>query len=955
MNCVACAAPNVAGADHCAKCHAPLPPTCHSCGTPVPHGVELCHACRTEQVELIKPTDSAHLVETAPKGPEFELDSRFVGRRDFLEQLTARFSACVEHRELAFLALAGAPGVGKTRLARELGRAARVAVPGARVLYGRCGGPGADTYAAVARLFAARFGIADGDDAATARDKVQAGVAEVIAAERVSEVSHLLAHLCGCPFPQSPIIESLAEVPAQLELRIFVAVRRFLAADAEVSPLLLVFDEVERASSESVNMFLFLAAGLGEAPVMILALGRPEMLEVHGRLGAGDHPPERIDLPALAADECATLFEELLRPVGAIPDSLQSFARERLGGSPRAAHELARLLVEAGVVQPTPSGWRLDRAMLKATQLPETAEDLPQARLKILDESERLLLQKAAIMGEAFWLDAVVALVRSQPHGGDPDGPSLAEIAKAGERTRVAIGEAFARLARRGWLVESTRTSIPGELEYHFAYPPLWDLVYQTIPEENRTSDHRVVAQWLSLTPEGRSEKREEVVARHLERCGDAAGASHHYRRAADVARSAYQNERAIQLYQITLRCLGLTHVAARIITWHDLGSVYQLRGEYEHALNAYERMLRLAWVLSSRSKAAVAFNKMGRVWRDKGDLKVALEYLERGLELFQQAGDERGVAGSLDDVGQVLWLLDRYEQAMERSLTALEKRRELGDLRSIAWSLVNVGNIHKGLGRFAQAGECYREALAHQRETHDRLGEAETLSALGALHFDRGEISEAHGHWELGLRIAEEIGAVPSEVLLRTQLGELLLALERLPEARKHLEEAISLAQDIDEKRQQSEAARNLGLLALRQGRFDEAQQLSRRALDLAEPAGFRQESGRALLAIAEVRSRLTKGRGTALKPNLSDTAGNTPAETYYMRAIDLFREVGNDGELAKALERFGRHRLDRGDRENARRLLGEARDLYQKVGSALAEQLDEVLTGLDSTTVSG
>jgi tetratricopeptide (TPR) repeat protein len=921
-----------------------------SCGTPVPQGVALCHGCRTEPVAMVKPADSARIVETAPKGPEFELDSSFVGRRDVMEDLGRRFAACAQENKTAFISVTGAPGIGKTRLARELGRAARALVPNARVLYGLCGGPGAGPQAAFVRLFQARFGTSEGEEPATARERVRQAVAEVLPAERADEATHLIAQLLECPFPDSPIVKVLADVPAQLELRTFVTVRRFVAADAARSPLLLIFDEVERAPSSTVKLIHFLAASLGEVPVMLLCLGRPELYDVHSRFADVDPPSDRLPLQPLAPAETGALFDELLRPLGQLPEGLQAHARDNLGGSPRAAHELARYLVEAGAVQPTPSGWRLDRALLKAAKLPARAEDLPQARLKILDESERLLLQKAAIMGEAFWLDAVVALVRSQPQLKDLDGPSLTEIAKAGERTRVAVGEAFGRLARRGWLVESRRTSMPGEVEYHFAYPPLWDLVYQTTPEAARANDHRVVAQWLSLTPEGRSEEREEEVARHLERSGDAIGAAHHYRRAADVARSVYHNERAIELFQLCLRCLGPTHVAARIITWHDLGSVYQLRGDYEQALNAFERMLRLAWVLSSRSKAAVAFNKMGRVWRDKGDLKIALEYLERGLELFQQASDVRGVAGSLDDIGQVLWLLDRYEPAMERSTAALEMRRSLGDRRSIAWSLVNVGNIHKDLGRFAQAEECYREALKHQRHVHDRLGEAETLAALGALSFDHGDLDQANATWEQGLRIAEDIGAIPTEVLLRIQLGELLLQSERLPEARKHLEEAMVLAQDIDEKRQQSEAARNLGLIALRQGRLDEAHQLTRRALDLAEPAGFRQEAGRALLAIAEVRLKATGAKSGSAQSGVIDTAGAAPAETYFLRAVELFREVGNDGELAKALERYGRHRLERGDKENARKLLGEARTLYEKVGSGMAAQVSTILDGIDA-----
>jgi len=107
---------------------------------------------------------------------------------------------------------------------------------------------------------------------------------------------------------------------------------------------------------------------------------------------------------------------------------------------------------------------------------------------------------------------------------------------------------------------------------------------------------------------------------------------------------------------------------------WHDLGSVFALKGEHDSALGAFERMLRLAWVVASRTKAAVAFNKMGRIYRQKGDLPIALEYLERGHELFlggrtwskvvadNAAGNPAAVLTAADGPGRLTiaaWCLD--------------------------------------------------------------------------------------------------------------------------------------------------------------------------------------------------------------------------------------------------------------------------------------------------------
>ena len=301
---------------------------------------------------------------------------------------------------------------------------------------------------------------------------------------------------------------------------------------------------------------------------------------------------------------------------------------------------------------------------------------------------ERDLLEKAAACGEAFWLDAVVMLVRaaavySATAGGsaDPDGPTLGEVAAAGDRTRAEVEAALAELGRRGLVVEQPHSSIPGEREYRFAYPPWWEIVYDGIDGAARSRYHKLVAQWLELRPTGRGEEEQEEIGRHLERAGDGDGASLRYRRAGDAARARYFNDKAVRLYDAALNCLGQGDLASRIHLWHDLGSVFQLKGEFDSALKAFERMLRLAWVVASRTKAAVAFNKMGRVYRQKGELPMALEYLERGLELFEQAGDTRGIAGSLDDIGQVLVAARR---ATTRRSIARRRRSRRGGASAI-------------------------------------------------------------------------------------------------------------------------------------------------------------------------------------------------------------------------------------------------------------------------------
>src|SRR5215468_1269036 len=908
-------------------------PTCLACGQPVDDGEELCASCGTERTplapldtdEIFRPTTAEETqVVTAP----YPLTARTVGLagpRNRLHQLFGR-----AREETVFAALVGPPGSGKSRLLAELQRGLAERAPDARVFAASAQGPLA--YAPFAHVLAARFGLEPSDAVETVQAKLAAGVADVLPDARRTEVTHLLAHLLRADFAGSDVLEPLADSPQKLEARLFIAVRRFLAADAARGPIVLLLDDLEQAGAETINLLHYLAAGLGAAPVLLLAALRPSLFDAHPAFGDGETLFERIDVGPLSEDEAERLLRELLVYVGEPPVGLVLHAR-RLGRTPRALVELARWLLEADVIRRDGAGWLLDPSRLARLTLPASQEELTAARLALLPAVERDLLEKAATVGERFWLDSLVAIIRAiQLESGQPDGPTLPEIAATGDRTRVSVALALACLGDRAWIVAQP-TTIPGARELRFAYPLLRDVILAGVPAEVKRRYHLWVAGWLELRPDGREEDALEEIGRHLEDAGEADQAASCYRRAADAARRRYQNDKAIRLFARALSCAPGGSLALRIHVWHDLGSVYELKGDFEAALAAFERMLRLTWVASSRGKAAVAFNKLGRVWRRKGDLTLALDYLERGLGLFVEAADARGIAASLDDIGHVLYLLGRYDEAQEKIEAALARRGGDGDPRSTAHSLTNLGNVHKDRGNPVEAERCHRRALELREAAGDRAGVVLSRASLAVLAFERGATDEARTGLERALALAERIGAVPLEARVLAHLGEMALGAGKTEEARRRLEEAMALARDLDDRRLHAEAARNLGLLELGAGNVARARELVDRALTLAEKAGLPDQVGRALLALGEVHAA-----------TLFDEEAGTPrptADAHFERAVGILRAIGNAAVLAEGLQRWGRRKLERGDVAGGRRLLEEAEAIYARLGMPAGDEV--------------
>jgi tetratricopeptide (TPR) repeat protein len=881
----------------------------------------------TDRAQPFEPADfDVEGVRTIVTAPAYELRTRFTGRAKALEQLRDLAGRACGSAELGFAVLIGEPGMGKSRLITELVSQIRSEHPTTRLFHG-VADENAHAYGPVARALTARFGIVAGEEPAVSRDKLSIELAEIIDNERLPEVAHLIAHLLRVPFEDSPIVTPIAGSPQRLEARLFMALRRFLVAESERYPLLIAIENLEQCGADTINFLHYLAAGLRDHRVMIVGTATSALMATHPSFGEGEVAPARIEIGPLTPSESEDLLRELCKQLDEVPAVLGAHVRT-MHGSPRALYELLRLLLETQCIVHEGRTWRIDDRALAAITLPRSYDELVAARLRVLDVLERRILEMGATVGDSSWLDAILAIERHAQCGTDPDGPTLAQIAGSGDQSRQAVVNAIGKLVEYGWLIEVPQSSIAGERELRFANSTLWSIIYKGIPEATRRGYHAVVARWLELHPEGLSPSAQEEVARHLTLAGDPREAATRYRRAAEAARAAFANPRASELFDRALACIGAHDLAARIELWHELAAVYELIGDFEAALGAFERMLRLSWVAASKTTAAAAFNKMGRVWRRKGDLKLSLEYLQRGLELFRGANDARGVASSLDDIGRALHMLGRYDEAEAKITEALARHTKDGDQRAIATSLSRLGNVHQDRGHYESAFECHRDALEIRKAMGDRWGQVVARNNVAALSFELGELADARAGWLAALPEAEAIGALPLSALILTNLGELALTDYKIDEARSRLENALEIIEDIEDRGLEAVCCRHLAALEKTQGNTAAARELAERALSVAQAAGLREQEAQAYMTLGDVLSVSIHDE------DATDSGALTPAAVAFGAAIEVLANIGNDAALAKALFVFGRYKAEMGEQAEAKDMLRDALMMFSKLG---------------------
>jgi class 3 adenylate cyclase/tetratricopeptide (TPR) repeat protein len=299
-----------------------------------------------------EPVRAYRLVELAQLAPAFEsgAEAPLTGRKRELAALRRSLKRAVDSGSVRVALVAGAPGVGKSRLAAELVRRTR----GITALWGRC------------------LSYGDGITYWPLREAVRD-------ASAAKERDAVLAALHAETPPPAPEIALLF--------------RRLCERLARDGPLVLVFDDVHWAEPTFLEL-LELVAERGQGPILVVCLARDELLEERPDFLEGRENVDRIVLDQLSSEETDALLDRL---GGA---TLESDQRARIvetaEGNPFFLEQLLALAVEGG---------------LAARELPATVQALLAARLDRLGPGERAVLERGAVVGKDFSTGDVVSLL----------------------------------------------------------------------------------------------------------------------------------------------------------------------------------------------------------------------------------------------------------------------------------------------------------------------------------------------------------------------------------------------------------------------------------------------------------------------------------------------------------------------------------------------------------------
>jgi ATP/maltotriose-dependent transcriptional regulator MalT len=775
-----------------------------------------------------------------------------VGRAEELSLLDGVLAEPDQGRSAAIL-LVGEPGIGKTRLLAEF--AARADARGHLVLTGSASELERDLPFSV---------FVD------AIDEYLRGLAPNRFVVLEDDVRTELAHV----FPSLTTLARGRQVALQHErYRSHRAVRSLLEQLAATQPLVLVLDDLHWADSASIELLGALLRRPPAAPVLLALAIRPR--HVSERLSSALERAwradllTRIELGALSAEEARELLGDGFARVHA------SVLYAESGGNPFYLEQLARSLDRAGGVSAVHG-----ETSLAAIGVPSTVAAALAEELALLSESDRLVIEGAAVAG-------------------DPFEPELAAAA-AGMPER-SVMEAIDELLNLD-LVRAT--DVPRR--FRFRHPLVRRAVYEATAGGWRLGAHERSAEALAARGAPASAR-----AHHVERSareGDAAAAAVLREAGEEAVRLAPAS--AARWFAEALRLLPATAPAEeRIELLLARARALTAAGRFNDSHSALLDALAIVPGGSHALRARLARACAG-VESNLGRQDQAHDRLTSALESLPDQGSREAVALMLELTANALWRT-RHTEMHEAAERAVNAARGLGDTPMTAAALAELALADSIMGAADRAdANCSEAAGLVDSLADDELArhlEAAAWLAGVELYLDRYAEGEAHAN--RALAVARATGQGELFLLLAATLGGLLRQRGKLVEAAELLDGGIEAARLLGNTHALVWNLLSRSAGALRSGDVEIALATAQESVDLSHDAASNFHSAEAAADLAA--ALLETGQPERAVELLLESAGGeelaliggSPRARYLEVLTGCWLALGRDAEARRAV----------------------------------------------------
>ena len=670
--------------------------------------------------------------------------SPMVGRVHELGLLTERWQAALQGQGQVVL-LSGEPGIGKSRMLKELRD--RLGNAGLQAMQFQCVAhrihsafhPFVDTFERVLRLRA---------DASTS--------------VKLDRIDSLVQTQYGLSDRHAALLAAMLSVPAdgrhapvisaahQREGEIAGILGDLLRAQAEQSPLLILFEDAHWADPASVLALDQIVASTKHLPILLVVTHRPEFVPDFDRVPN----VTAIKVPGLRRSEVVALVSRLMGDQALSPVYAQQI-EDRTDGVPLFVEELTRSLID----QQAQAGVGHDEVL----GLPATLQDSLMARLD-RHAVAKDVAQVGSVIGREFSHDllAAVSLQNDQQ-------------IHAGVDALLAGGLVVVKEGTQGPAV------------YVFKHALLQDAAYDSLLKDRKVALHAAIVHQLQTNEPLTVQQQPAVLARHAMAAGQASVAIAYWRRASDVALHRLTLHEAIAHLQSGLQAsaalsaslerdqielqlnasLGTVHMVGKGWAAPEVAQAYSRASELAGAADKVDEAIWPLWgvcvyhqVRGEITQAQAIGRRMATLARQANSRNAWLVSNMMHTQLSFYSGQIDGVRAYVEQVEH------GYSEPQDRQLIALYST----DLKLVAmvhgllaqWIMGEVDDLDEAYDLILQRAQSLQHPYS--------LAWVQTWGAMVYLH--AGEPAKLKLHMQAGLQLAQTHGFAYVAAMAQFALG---------------------------------------------------------------------------------------------------------------------------------------------------------------------------------------
>ena len=737
----------------------------------------------------------------------------FVGRDRELELLLDGFERVKEGRGQAFSIMAEA-GIGKSRLLYEFRKA--VANEDVTFLEGKCLSYSKSVaYHPVIDVLKSNFDVREEDSDSEIREKVQRGL-KILGADEASKLPYLLELFSV----KDSGMDKIPMSPEEKKARITEVVKGITVGGSEIRPLIMAIEDLHWVDKSSEEYLKSLLDGISGARIFLIFTYRPEFVHTWG--GRSFH--SQLTLNRLSNRESLTMMANLLDTED-INRDLETLILEKTEGVPFFIEEFVKSLKDLQVIEKKGNTCGIAKD-IDTVIIPSTIQDVIMARVDILPEETKGVLQAGSVVGREFSHELIQIITGLQEQ----------ELL-----THLSVLKDSELVYERGIYPQST---------YIFKHAFTQAVAYETLLLKRRKVLHGLVGKAIEELYQERIEEHVDLLYHHFYFAENWPKAVVYGRQAANRAYRLSQFHQAVTLLEQAQTCLlrlpedrprQETLIALRL----EMSFPLQTLGALDRALQNCQEAESIARGLGSPVTLGKIFHQYGLTHFFMNQHQQSEKYYLQALEQFEGASEDALTLMVKFPLAVTYFSLAHWKKAAAL-YSEIISTQEADNSQAKYWgnqylpythSCTHLGYIRALQGRIEEAKELVQKgnalALEQVVNLQSRIWCALWHSTFSALvGEDFGALARAEG-------VLKTLDKTPSPILSFLGFaakGNALMAAEQFEAARVVYEKALQAIEGTTHRRFLETVYYNLVQVSLALGDWAAAERYYQAGLPLAQ-----------------------------------------------------------------------------------------------------------------------